>query len=142
MYFLSMKVRKTQERVELCSLFQTFSKCSFIRVWMRWSYVQSQSLAIQWIKHEHKDKERARERERERGREREREDTKQLYWFLPQIRSNLVSLHFQGIFTIITKEYKCSSPQVRDFKCSSTQARDFQILNHTRKRLLQSNLIK
>jgi len=70
---------------------------------------------MQWIKHKQIYVER----------DGDRAQTKQLYWFLPQTKRSLVPLHFQGIFTIITKYYKCPSTQARDFQCSSTKARDF-----------------
>ena len=69
-----------------------------------------------------------REREGESVRERERErDTKQLYWFLLQSRSSPVSLHFQGIFTIITIDYNCPRTTER-----------LMVLKHTSKRLLNA----
>jgi len=57
--------------------------------------------------------------------EREEKETKQSSWFIPQSESSSVPLHFQGDFTIIQSDYKCSSKKTRDFKYSSTQARDF-----------------
>ena len=53
--------------------------------------------------------------------QRERERERSIYTSSSQKSSSLVPLHFQQIFTIITKNYKYSSTQERDLQCSITQ---------------------
>jgi len=65
-------------------------------------YNQTQKYIYIYI---YREREREREGERKKARERERGHM-QLYWLLRQSRSNLVPLHFQEIFTIITTNYK------------------------------------
>jgi hypothetical protein len=55
------------------------------------------------------------EKNKHKERRKEREKLNNIYGFLSQTESGPVPLHFQEIFTIITKDYKCSSKQARDF---------------------------
>jgi hypothetical protein len=64
-----------------------------------------------------------------------------IHCLISQTESIPVPLHFQEIFTIITKDYKCSSKQARDFHAQAHKQETFNAQSQL-KETSRNNLIK